>query len=200
MPAYHVYRSTEIDASPEKVFDAVADFTTWTTWSPWLCAEPEAEVKVTDDPSSVGSLYSWKGEVVGQGEIEHKRLEPGRLIEEEIRFLKPFKSVSEVSFDLEAAGSGTKITWHMRGKLPWFMFWMKPMMERFIGMDYDRGLRMLKEWLETGRVCSETKVRGRETVGPIHMLGVRKTASMSEMCSSMESVFCDLASAVEDAG
>jgi len=200
MPAYHVHRSTEIAATPEKVFDAVADFTTWTTWSPWLCAEPEAEVKVSEDSCSIGSLYSWKGEVVGQGEIEHKTLESGRLIEEEIRFLKPFKSVSDVSFDLEPAGDGTKITWHMRGKLPWYMFWMKPMMEGFIGMDYERGLRMLKEWLETGRVCSETKVRGRETVGPIHMLGVRKTAGMSEMCSSMESVFCDVASAVEDAG
>ena len=35
----------------------------------------------------------------------------------------------------------------MRGALPWFLFWMRPAMETFIGMDYERGLKMLKDWL-----------------------------------------------------
>lgn len=200
MPAYHVYRSTVIDASPEKVFDAVADFSTWTTWSPWLCAEPDAEVNVSADSSSVGSLYSWQGEVVGQGEIEHTKLEPGKLIEEEIRFIKPFKSVSAVWFELEPSGDSTKITWHMRGKLPWFLFWMTPMMEGFIGMDYERGLRMLKEWLETGRILSDTKIRGKETVGPLHMVGVRKTSSMSDLGPSMETAIREATEAFQSAG
>ena len=113
MPKYHVHRSTRIDAAPEKVFETVADFSTWTTWSPWLCTEPDAEVEVTDDSSSVGSVYSWSGEVVGAGEVEHLVLEPGRLIEDEIRFVKPFRSTSKVSFDFEAADGGTNITWHM---------------------------------------------------------------------------------------
>ena len=96
MPRFHVYRSMNIDAPPEKVFEAVADFSTWTTWSPWLCADPRAQVQVTEDPSSVGSVYSWQGELVGEGEIEHRQLEPGRLIQDEIRFVKPFRSQSEV--------------------------------------------------------------------------------------------------------
>ena len=66
----------------------MSDFGTWTSWSPWLCAEPDAKVTVTQDSSSVGSIYAWEGEVVGIGEIEHRHLEPGRLIEEEIRFVK----------------------------------------------------------------------------------------------------------------
>ena len=103
MPAYHVQRSIQINASPDKVFETVADYGTWTTWSPWLCAEPEAKVTVTDDAASVGSIYSWTGKVVGEGEIEHRKLEPGRLIEDEIRFLRPFKSTSHVDFELEPA-------------------------------------------------------------------------------------------------
>ena len=68
MPKFHVQRSIEIDAPPQQVFDTVADFGSWTAWSPWLCAEPTADVTVTDNPNSVGSIYAWKGEVVGQNQ------------------------------------------------------------------------------------------------------------------------------------
>jgi hypothetical protein len=99
MPRYHVHRSIQINCTPEKVFAAVADFGTWTTWSPWLCAEPSAQVEVSKNSSSVGSTYSWKGDIVGEGELEHRQLHPNRLIEDEIRFVKPFKSQSQVSLN-----------------------------------------------------------------------------------------------------
>lgn len=191
MPRYHVQRSIQINAAPQKVFDTVADFGTWTKWSPWLCSEPDAEVKVTADASSVGSIYSWKGEIVGQGEIEHRKLQPARSIEEEIRFVKPFKSKSRVSFEMEPAGDGTKLTWHMNGSLPWFMFWMKSLMEIIIGMDYERGLKMLKEWMETGEVLSKTKIRGVEPVGPLRVAGVRRKCLLSEIGPSMDAAFAE---------
>ncbi|MBC8352526.1 MAG: SRPBCC family protein [Planctomycetes bacterium] len=191
MPRYHVYRSNQINATPQKVFDTISDFRTWTTWSPWLGAEPDAKVTVTENASSIGSIYSWQGELVGQGEIEHRDLQPGRLIKEEIRFLKPFKSKSEVAFEMELVGDGTKLTWHMRGALPWFLFWMKPQMEVFIGMDYERGLKMLKELLETGQILSETKIRGVEPVGPLRMAGVRKKYSLNDIGPSMAAMLAD---------
>lgn len=207
MPKFHVHRSTVINDTPENVFAKVADFGTWTKWSPWLCAEPDAEVVVSEDSSSIGSVYSWKGEVVGQGEVEHRVLEPGTLIDEEIRFVKPFKSKSDVSFDFEPSGDGTKITWHMKGSMPWFLFWMIPQMEVFIGMDYERGLKMLKEWIETGTILSETNVRGVQSVGPLKMAGIRKTTSITDVAASMkdayaeaEAAFCKGGLAIEEAG
>jgi predicted transcriptional regulator YdeE len=193
MPKFHVHRSTVINDTPENVFAKVADFATWTTWSPWLCAEPDADVIVSDDSSSVGSTYAWKGEVVGQGEMEHRKLEPGKLIDDEIRFVKPFKSKSDVSFDFEPVDGGTKITWHMKGSMPWFLFWMIPQMEVFIGMDYERGLKMLKEWIETGMILSTTSIRGVEPVGPLRMAGVRKTTTLMDIGPSMEEAFCQAA-------
>ncbi len=198
MPGYHVDRSIEINASPEQVHATVADFGTWTTWSPWLCAEPDAEVTVSENSSSVGSVYAWNGEIVGQGEMEHQRLEPGRLIDDEIRFQRPFKSISRVSFETEPANGGTRITWNMDGKLPWFLFWMKPMMQRFIGMDYERGLRMLKEWIETGQVLSQTRVAGIESVGPLHVVGIRTQCSAADIGPSMEQTFKQLRAAIEN--
>lgn len=200
MPAYHVSRSTVIHADADKVFDTVADFGTWTTWSPWLCAEPEAEVVVSDDPSSVGSTYAWRGEVVGQGEMEHEVLQRGTRIESQIRFIKPFKSVAQVSFDFEPSGEGTSVTWHMNGKMPFFLFWMIPMMKSFIGMDYQRGLLMLKEWLETGTIHSETKIVGRQKVGPLRMLGVRKKCEYDDIGKSMEQALQEAVSLLTKAG
>ena len=191
MPRYHVQRSIEINASPRKVFETVSDFGTWTTWSPWLCAEPDANVTVTENSSAVGSVYSWEGELVGQGEIEHQELQPGRLIEDEIRFVKPFKSRSGVTFEMAPAGEGTRLTWHMRGSLPWFLFWMRSQMEVFIGMDYDRGLGMLKELMESGEIQSQTTIRGIESVGPLRMAGVRKKCSIREIGPSMETAFSE---------
>ncbi len=186
MPRFHVQRSIKIAASPDQVFDKVVDFNTWTTWSPWLIAEPDAQVTVTDNANDVGAVYAWQGEVVGAGEIEHQRLDRPRKVEDEIRFLKPFRSTSKVAFELQSAGPDTQLTWHMDGSLPWFMFWMRSMMETFIGMDYDRGLKMLKEWIETGEIRSQTTVKGVVPVGPLTMLGIREKCRVAEIGTTME--------------
>jgi len=185
MPKFAVAESIEIDAKPDDVFEVVSDFGTWTKWSPWLCAEPEANVVVTENPNSVGSGYSWKGAVVGEGGMKHTRLVPGKHIEDQLTFVKPWKSQAEVTFDFEPIGDGTKLIWTMHSALPFFMFWMKSMMVNMISLDYERGLKMLKEYIETGNVLSKTNVRGVESVGPIHMLGVRKTCKMSEIDEHM---------------
>ena len=135
MPKFNITRSIQINAPQQKVFDTVADYGTWTSWSPWLCAEPDAKVTVSDDSNSVGSGYSWDGEVVGAGELEHLKLVGCERIEDEIRLLKPWKSTSQVSFDVKQVVDGSELVWSMAGSLPWFMFWMKPMMQTLIGMD-----------------------------------------------------------------
>lgn len=189
MPRFEVHRSTKIEALPETVYETLVDFRTWATWSPWLCAEPEASVIVSENPRAVGSNYCWSGSIVGTGEIQHKLLEPGRRIIDELCILKPWKSKSEVGFLLEPDGEGTRVTWFMKGSLPWFLFWMIPQLEPLIGMDYERGLRMLKEWVETGRVDSRTQLRGIEPIGPLRMAGVKRQCAFRELPDSMSAAF-----------
>jgi len=45
---------------------------------------------------------------------------------------------------------------------------------------------MLKEWIETGRVLSQTTVRGVESCGPLRIAGVRATCAINEIGPSME--------------
>ena len=199
MPTFHVESSIDINAPAERVFDTVADFGTWTTWSPWLCADPDANVSVSDDSHSVGSLYAWQGDVVGQGEMEHIRLDRPNKIDEEIRFLKPFKSQSAVNFTLKPSTDGTNITWNMDSSLPWFLFWMKSSMVAYIGMDYARGLKMLKELVETGQVLSKTEILGVEETPARSVVGRSDSSEIGTIGDAMTSVFAEVQTKLDQA-
>ena len=200
MAKYSVAKKVLINADPQTVYDRVADYGTWTTWSPWLCAEPDAEVTVSDDPRSVGSRYAWSGDIVGAGELEHEVLEPGKSIRDEIRFLRPMKSVSKVGFDFVAKDGGTEVTWSMSGSLPFFLFWMTGSIETFVGMDYTRGLKMLKEWIETGDIKSKTSIVGPQAMGPFSVLGTRAQCEMKNTGPSMEQSFAKTFELLQRAG
>lgn len=191
MPRFQVVRSIEISASPDQVFEIVADFRTWPKWSPWLCVEPEAGITISNPANAVGSTYAWDGELVGAGELEHLALERGRSIRDAIRFQRPFRSSSSVGFELEPVAAGTRLTWKMDGSLPWFLFFLCSQMELFIGMDYERGLRMFKEFVETGQVLSRTIIRGTERIGPLRMAGIRRSCPFDEIGASMDAAVAE---------
>ncbi len=186
IPTYAVARSQRISAPIDRVFETVVDFNTWTTWSPWLIAEPTAKVRVRQTPGLVGSVYSWDGDLVGAGEIEHRRIDPGKEIEDELRFSKPMKSNCQVAFHFQPHGNETEVTWSLQGHLPWFIFWLTPMLKTFIGMDYGRGLAMLKDWIETGTIPSMVKLMGTEQIGSIRVAGITGSCSVDDIGSSIE--------------
>ncbi|MEZ6130043.1 MAG: SRPBCC family protein [Planctomycetaceae bacterium] len=200
MPKYTVQRSIVIRAPIETVFDTVVDYSTWTRWSPWLGIDRNAVVKVSDDPKSVHSVYHWNGDLVGHGEIEHFNLERPTLIEDQIRFFKPFRSRSGVSFILRSVDDGTQITWQMDGRLPWLLFWMQSNMEAYIGMDYERGLKMLAELIETGQVLSQTHVIGVEQTAAQDVYGVAGSCPTDDVGPAMSEAFAKVNSAFSSAG
>ena len=189
MPKFQLARTAVINAPPGKVFQTIADYGTWTTWSPWLLADPEATVTVSQNSSSVGSTYHWTGTVTGEGELAHRTLQPNQLIEDNLTFIKPFKSLAKTSFQLRPEGQGTHVEWSMDSSLPWFLFWMIPMMKTFIGMDYQRGLNMLKDLIETGSIPSKTNVHGIEPVQSFRMAGVAASTSVDKVGAAMEQSF-----------
>lgn len=186
MPKYQVARSVLVNSPAKSVFDAIADYRTWTTWSPWLLADPAAKVTVASPPNQVGSTYAWEGPVTGSGILTHQTLDSARRIVDRLDFIRPFKTTCETSFDLVPEGNGTRVTWHMNAAMPWFLFWMIPMMKTFIGMDYQRGLNMLKEWIETDAIQSKSVVHGIESIGPLRMAGIVGSCSVDAVGPSME--------------
>lgn len=182
MPKIQVDRSVTIDAPVADVFSKLNDFNHWQSWSPWLIQEPEAKVNVAEDAKS----YSWEGNRIGSGQMKIENEEENKRIYCDLQFLKPWKSKAKTWFDFSETSEGTKVTWHMDSSLPFFMFWMKKMMNAFIGMDYERGLSMLKDYVEKGSVPSSVDLKGLETFGPAKYLVKTTYTSIDEIGPAME--------------
>jgi effector-binding domain-containing protein len=200
MPVWNVQKSIEIDAPVSKVYQMVSDYRTWTTWSPWLIAEPQAKVDISDRSNQVGSTYHWSGKVVGEGRLEHLRLETDRLVEDRLDFIRPTKSKSKTGFKFEAIANRTKLVWSIDGNLPWYLFFLTPMIKTMVGMDYQRGLTMIKELAETGRIASSTEVLGIESIPPIRVAGLQAQSSVFNIQQSMEEMLDKLESEYQDQG
>ncbi|MEM9142980.1 MAG: SRPBCC family protein [Bacteroidota bacterium] len=193
MPKTFVSRSSTIDVPKEKVKNTLADLHNWRPWSPWLVCEPEAKVEVEDD----GKFYKWEGKRTGSGTIKVVDVSENK-IEYDLNFLKPWKSYAKVDFSFTELGDGqTKTEWTMASSLPFFMFWMKKKMEAWIGMDYERGLRMLKEYVETGDIQSKLEFVGEHSFEGADYVGIKRTTSFDKIGEAMQKDFEDLTACIK---
>lgn len=110
-------------------------------------------------------------------------------IESKLTFLKPWKSFADVHLKLEEKERKTEVTWSMDSALPIFLFWMKPMMVAVIGMDYARGLAMLKDRLETGEIPSKLQFPGPQTLKGFSYVGIRRECGIPELGERMTEDF-----------
>ncbi|MBV6644521.1 MAG: SRPBCC family protein [Cyclobacteriaceae bacterium] len=185
MPKMHINKSININASADKIFKVLNDFNQWTSWSPWLIMDPSAKVTVASDSKS----YEWEGKRVGSGNMKILSEDGTKSIDYDLNFLKPWKSNAKVRFELKSEGDETKVSWLMDSSLPFFMFWMKKMMEGFVGMDYDRGLRMLKELVEDGKIHSKLEFRGNSSFSGFKYIGIKTSTSINNVGPQMEADF-----------
>lgn len=200
MPRYSVSRSIGIEAPLEKVRDVVADYHQWPTWSPWLCCEPDTSLNYHGTPGEIGHGYDWDGNVIGAGKLQIVEKDDQRL-KMDLTFLKPFKSQADVTFKFRAIGDAqTEVTWQLDSKLPFFMFFMVKFMKNMIGMDYERGLRMLKEYVETGHVQSNCQLVGIVDVPESNYVGVKESCGVDQMEDSMGKTIPAAAAVAKDNG
>ncbi len=185
MPAFNVNRKTTIKSSPNKIFSVLNDLSTWKNWSPWLIMEPEASVNVANDNKS----YDWDGSRVGSGNMKVTGEDENKSVDYDLNFLKPWKSEAKVRFELKEQGEETEVTWVMDSSLPWYMFWMIGMMDAWVGMDYERGLGMLKEYVETGTILSKLEWKGESEFPGVKYVGVKTTCGFDEVGEVMMTDF-----------
>lgn len=152
----------------------------------------------------------------------------GTRLDMDLQFIKPFKSRARTGFTLKpvAAASGensdqaadplpgqaalspedaapvqaTRVTWHMDSKLPFFMFFMTSMMNAMIKGDYRRGLKMLKDQIETGSIPSTTQVQGIVESPELVYVSTTHSTAMHEIGASMDQAYRALANEIETRG
>jgi predicted transcriptional regulator YdeE len=185
MPKTHVEKKVMINAPAEKVYSVIIDFKQWLPWSPWMIMEPEVVVNIADD----NQFYEWKGNRVGSGNMKITNQKENSWVEYDLNFLTPWKSYASVKFVLTEKGSQTETSWIMDSSLPFFMFFMKKLMEGFIGMDFDRGLRMLKEYVEDGAIKSKLEFKGKDSFSGTKYVGIKTTTAMDQIGPQMSADF-----------
>ena len=196
---FHVERSTSIKADLKKVKSLVDDFKQWNKWSPWTMVEPGCKMNYEGAMGEVGHKMSWDGEIIGSGTNTIEAVGANK-IDYDLEFLSPNRSKAKTSFHFEEEGGEVKVTWTMDSSMPFFLFFMIPLMKAWIGMDYDRGLKMLKALAEKGEVNAKTTNEGSTSLDGFSYVGVQRTGSMDEIAQYMKEDFKKLMKALESKG
>lgn len=188
MPNYTVERSIVIDTNIDHVRRTLCDFKQWPIWSPWLIMESDTQLTFSEQQGLVGSHYQWQGKMTGEGSLTITAIDHNE-IDMDLAFIKPFKSKASVMFELHDQGSATQLTWHMKGHMPFFLFFMTKQIKALVGMDYERGLKMLKEYLETNTVSSRVEVVGIVEQAAQPYIGIRNHSDLDSIDNVMVSDF-----------
>ncbi len=185
---YHVEKSIVIDADLKKVKSIVEDFNSWHDWSPWNVCEPESKLEVEGNAGEAGHKMMWDGELLGSGYQVITANKSNKILFD-LQFTRPNKWSSKVAFDFEETPEGTKVTWILDGSMPFFLFFFVHMMEMMIGMDFTRGLRMLKTVAEGGKIKAVSKPAGVAEFEGFKYVGIKRRATMDDMANSMSDDF-----------
>ncbi len=146
---FHVERSVQIERSQDLVFQTAVDMNQRANWDPWIEMDPDAEIKVHMRPEIIGSGYSWKGDIIGEGKITIREFIPNELIKSEIEFIAPQSMKSDVIWHFEKAKEGTFITWAFEGTLSYpIERWFGLFMDKSMGPQFEKGLSNFKTIVE----------------------------------------------------
>jgi len=186
----NIARSIKIHKSPADVYNIIADLTQWNSWSPWIHLEPTAKTQLSGTPCVIGQAQTWEGEVIGSGKMTLQQLTPGQSIAIHLEFFKPWKNTTTVYFHLEKTSlDETLVTWKMQCSIPFFMFFFKNQMTAFMVSDFDRGLKMLKEYAETGTVLSRSTYLGVKEVQGFQIVAKRASCDIADLSKVISAEF-----------
>lgn len=149
---YVIQKEIVIDRPDSTVYEHVRFLNNHKAFNAWLLKDPNIKLTSTNKDGDVGYVLSYEGnKEVGSGKQEIKRLQHNKMVDIELTFLKPFKSVSETPFEFESLGlAQTKVKWTMRGKMNYPMNFALLFinMDNFLGKDVQKSLANLKTNLE----------------------------------------------------
>lgn len=185
MSKYRVEKSVIIHADLHRIYQLARDIRLSRSWSPWLIADPECLVTYSED----GKSYSWDGRISGAGENKVIAEVPNERFDSNLLFLKPWKSRAAVSMSFQNVAQGVKVTWTLDSSLPLFLFWMKNMMTALIGMDYQRGLHMLKVVAEMGELNFRLEFPGFKDFQESPYIGISNQCSIDGIAENMQKDF-----------
>lgn len=185
-----VQKEIIIQKSPTDVCNIMSDIHQWNTWSPWAHCEPTAKTVASGVAGQIGQTQTWNGEVIGSGKMTITKIESPLTIEMDLEFLSPWKSFATVIFTIESLNNNkSRVDWTMNTEIPLFMFFFKKMMMAYLGHDFERGLKMLKELSEDGTVTSKSVYTGEQSFQEFYVLGKKTKCKIQDLPTHIRSDF-----------
>lgn len=142
-------RETVIEASAESIFSYANNLKKFVQyWSPWTDKDPEMETIFEGEEEGIGAIYKWKGhpKKVGFGTMRITKVEEPNLVVSFLSF--GGRGDAEVSVIIENIEENkTKVIWAYSsdsGSNPIARIFGS-MMDKFLGPDFELGLKKLKE-------------------------------------------------------
>jgi hypothetical protein len=149
---FAVERAIVIDSSSAQAYDYLRYIGNHDNFNTSSMRDLDKIETYTGTDGTVGFVYGWNGnKKVGEGEKEIKVLIPGKKVEIEIRFKRPFTAVSQTLYTLDAvSATSTKVTAGVRSNLNYPMNIMLVFMnmDKHLGKDLETSLVTLKGILE----------------------------------------------------
>ncbi|WOD44254.1 SRPBCC family protein [Hwangdonia lutea] len=150
---YEVNRSVMINKPVSDVFEYIKYIKNQNEWSPWKKKDPNMKQEFVGTDGEVGFISKWEGNKdVGTGEQEIIGVEHNQQLTSELRFFKPWKSVSKAYIKVtEIETNQTNVTWGFTGNnpIPMNIFMLFFNFEKSVGKDFEEGLESLKQILES---------------------------------------------------
>lgn len=146
---FHVERRLQVAATPEQVYEQIADPRRWKAWSVWNRRDPAMQITYEGPPSGAGAVWSWRSASEGDGRMSFTAAEPARRLAYDLYF-PDFGTTSRGELRLAPVGGGTEVTWVMDGNMgrnPMFR-WIALFADRMVGSDFEAGLANLKAVVE----------------------------------------------------
>lgn len=165
---YRYERSVTIDAPPSSVYGHVSSLAAMDAWSPWNALDPNMKKTYEGADGSVGAISRWEGNAdVGKGEQRLDSLVPDRLVKNHVKFIEPWASESDALVELQPEGEGTKVTWAMVGNNDFMSKVMGKFMDMdaMLGKDFEKGLALLKEQVETAEAARKADLAAKTSGG-----------------------------------
>ena len=145
-----IERRLSMAAPPALIAEQLVDFRRWVDWSPWEGLDPDLRRTYSGPDTGVGAAYEWAGNrKAGAGRMAITSVTADEVAVD-LRFTRPFKSTSAVTFTLVPADSQTEVVWTMRSPrtLATRVFGLVMNMDKAIGSDLEKGLATLKSLVE----------------------------------------------------
>lgn len=144
-PEYEFERSIEIDVPQYVVSDQVSDLKSWQHWAVWWKQDTGMTTTYSGAEKGVGARMDWVGSdgKLGGLEIVEANLDSMRT---RLDFGNMFPT-GIWKFEIIEDNS-TKVSWGMKGKMPFFMRFMTLFFEKMGAPDFENGLIGLKAYCE----------------------------------------------------